>query len=148
MEQDELVLRAVPVSEVRPVRGVVLRPGQSPEQLVWDDDDHPDALHIAAFVNEEVVGIGTILPQGHEDNGTGGWRIRGMATLPSARGKGVGGAVLEHCMSYAQDKGARYIWCNARIAALSLYKRRGFETVGDVFEPPEIGPHYRMVKML
>ena len=146
--QTKLELRAVPVEAVRPVRGMVLRPGQSPEQLVWDDDDHPEALHVGAYLNGELVGIGTILPQGHEDHGEGGWRIRGMATLPSARGEGVGGAVLDHCLAYAKDRGARYFWCNARIAALSLYERRGFATVGDMFEPPEIGPHYRMVKSL
>ncbi len=148
VQQPKLELRAVPVEEVRPLRGIVLRPGQSAEQLIWDDDDHPDALHIAAFFDGEMVGIGTILPQSHEQEGADGWRIRGMATLPVARGTGVGGAVLEHCMAHAEACGARYIWCNARIKALGLYERRGFATVGDVFEPPEIGPHYRMVKFL
>ena len=141
-------LRAVAVESVRPVRGIVLRPGQSPEQLIWDDDDHPDALHVGAYLGGELVGIGTILPQSHPDHGAEGWRIRGMATLPIARGKGVGGDVLDYCLAYAQRRGARYFWCNARVAALSLYQRRGFVTVGDMFEPPEIGPHYRMVKPL
>ena len=105
-------------------------------------------VDFAEIVGGEMVGIGTILPQSHEQEGADGWRIRGMATLPVARGTGVGGAVLEHCMTHAEACGARYIWCNARIKALPLYERRGFATVGDVFEPPEIGPHYRMVKFL
>ncbi|MBG31354.1 MAG: hypothetical protein CMI31_15360 [Opitutae bacterium] len=36
------------------------------------------------------------------------------------------------------------IWCNARLAAIPLYKRLGFEEVGQPFDIPGIGPHLVM----
>ena len=36
------------------------------------------------------------------------------------------------------------IWCNARIKAVPMYARCGFEIVSDIFEIESIGPHYDM----
>ena len=47
-------------------------------------------------------------------------------------------------MQHAIAHGATRVWCNARTPALSLYERAGFVVASDEFEPPGIGPHYRM----
>jgi predicted GNAT family N-acyltransferase len=36
------------------------------------------------------------------------------------------------------------VWCNARTRARTLYERVGFVVASEEFEPPDIGPHYRM----
>ena len=36
------------------------------------------------------------------------------------------------------------VWCNARVAAVNLYRRAGFTPVGPEFDIPLIGPHYYM----
>jgi carboxymethylenebutenolidase len=36
------------------------------------------------------------------------------------------------------------VWCNARTPARTLYERAGFVVASEEFEPPNIGPHYRM----
>jgi GNAT superfamily N-acetyltransferase len=78
------------------------------------------------------------------DGEPGGWRIRGMATAPGARGKGAGAAVLDALLAYALAQGAQRIWCNARTPARSLYERAGLRVVSDEFELPDIGPHLLM----
>jgi len=74
----------------------------------------------------------------------GGWRIRGMATLADWRGLGIGGAVLAALLRHACENEGTIVWCAARPAARSFYERVGFESRGELFEVPVIGPHRQM----
>jgi ribosomal protein S18 acetylase RimI-like enzyme len=150
-----IAVQSVPAAAVRPLRSLVLRPGQPPEALVYDGDEHPDALHAAVPDGARLAGIATIYPEpppaAHrgpipEDAFAEGaaFRLRGMATHPEARQRGLGRALLEACFAHARQRGAGYLWCNARISALGFYQRMGMETVGDEFDIPGIGPHYVM----
>jgi ribosomal protein S18 acetylase RimI-like enzyme len=71
-----------------------------------------------------------------------------MATLPEARGRGLGAALLAACLDHARKQGAALVWCHARTSAVGFYVRAGFEVVGDEFVLPEIGPHFLMWKVL
>jgi len=114
------MIRIAPISipDTRPLRHAVLRPYQS----------------------VELIAVGFVSP----DGGPGAWRVRGMATAPESRGRGAGGAVLAALVEHARANGAGRVWCNARIAARTLYERAGFEVASEEFEIPEIGPHYVM----
>ena len=59
-------------------------------------------------------------------------------------GRGAGSAVLAALIDYAREQGAERIWCNARIAARTLYERAGFVVASEEFEIKGVGPHYRM----
>jgi predicted GNAT family N-acyltransferase len=48
--------------------------------------------------------------------------------------------------AYAAEHGATRLWCNARTPAVGFYERHGWTTVGEEFDVPPIGPHYRMVR--
>jgi ribosomal protein S18 acetylase RimI-like enzyme len=93
------------------------------------------------FSGPELVAVGFIHPDAAE---TGTWRVRGMATLPHARGRGAGTAVLAALLEYAAAHGATSVWCSVRIAATTLYERAGFRVVSDRVDVPEIGPHLVM----
>jgi ribosomal protein S18 acetylase RimI-like enzyme len=67
-----------------------------------------------------------------------------MATRADARGRGFGTAVLQALVQHAIVHGAERVWCNARTPARALYERVGFVVASEEFEPPRIGPHYRM----
>jgi GNAT superfamily N-acetyltransferase len=90
------------------------------------------------------VGVGLIGPEGDP----GWWRVRGMATLPEARGRGAGTAVLNALLDHARSQEAVGVWASVRVPARSLYERAGFVTVSDEFEPPHIGPHVIMSREL
>ncbi|MCH7976219.1 MAG: N-acetyltransferase, partial [Bacteroidetes bacterium] len=49
------MIRAISAAETRPMRSLLLRPGQPPENLVYPGDDHPDAFHGGAFEGERLV---------------------------------------------------------------------------------------------
>jgi GNAT superfamily N-acetyltransferase len=152
---DRLVVRPVAPAAVRPMRSSVLRPGQPPRDLIYDGDDDPLALHVAAYEGAIIRGIATVYPETpppelledipKEAFASGAsFRLRGMATDPEHHGRGIGRKTLQACFEHIRQQGASYIWCNARLAALPFYERLGFIAVGEVFEIEGIGPHYVM----
>ena len=50
-----LEVKRVKAAEVRPLRQAVLRPHQRPEELVYPDDDGPDTLHTAGYLDGYLV---------------------------------------------------------------------------------------------
>jgi GNAT superfamily N-acetyltransferase len=131
-------VRAVPLADTRTLRQQVLRPHQSVHELAADEP--AGAVAFGAFQGDELVAVGLVGPDGEP----GDWRVRGMATRPDARGRGTGTAILGTLVAHAIAHGATRVWCNARTPALTLYERAGFVVASDEFEPPHIGPHYRM----
>ncbi|HET6866436.1 MAG TPA: GNAT family N-acetyltransferase [Solirubrobacteraceae bacterium] len=131
-------LRPVALAETRTLRQEVLRPHQTVEDLAGHEP--PGSVAFGAFQGSELVAVGLVGPDGEP----GHWRVRGMAAAPQVRGRGAGSAVLHALVQHAIAHGARRVWCNARTPALTLYQRAGFVVASDEFEPPGIGPHYRM----
>jgi ribosomal protein S18 acetylase RimI-like enzyme len=131
-------VRNVSIERTRPLRQAVLRPHETVAEL--GANEPADAFAIGAFDGDELVSVGFACC----DGGPGDWRIRGMATTPSARGRGAGTAVLEALLQHARAQGAQRIWCNARTPARSLYERAGMRVASEEFELPMIGPHYLM----
>jgi len=131
------------------MRRSVLRRGQAPEELVYPGDDLPDSRHLAILSAGEIVGIASVMRDGHPSGPRpGDWRVRGMAVAESHRGRGMGAALLGACEAHVRGRGGSRRWCNARIAARNLYLDAGMEIEGDQFEIPGIGPHLLMSKKL
>lgn len=133
-----LLVRPVTIERTRPLRQAVLRPHQRVAELAQDEP--AGAFAVAAFDSDELVGVGLVAPDGEPD----GWRIRGMATAPHARGRGAGTAVLDTLLAHARERGARRVWCNARTPAVSFYERVGLRVSSEEFELPKIGAHVVM----
>ena len=76
------------------------------------------------------------------------WRLRGMASEPAVRGRGLGGRVLEFGIEElarrlaAKGQASATLWCNGRTRAQAFYQRHGFAPIGALFETPGTGPHY------
>jgi len=131
-------LAPITLEQTRALRQSVLRPHESLAELAAHEP--PGAFAVGAFAAGELVAVGFVAPDGEP----GGWRVRGMATVPQARGQGAGGAILSELLGHALARGATRIWCNARTPARSLYERAGMRAVSDEFELPVIGPHFVM----
>jgi GNAT superfamily N-acetyltransferase len=63
-----------------------------------------------------------------------------MAVNTHHQGTGIGRAILSEVCRHAETKFAP-LWCNARLHAIPFYERNGWETEGDVFHVPDVGPH-------
>lgn len=136
-------IRPISAAETRPLRHLVLRPHQRPEDLVFAGDDHALSLHAGAFYQGELIGIASVSP---EDcvaaPGRPGWRLRGMAALPTFQRRGYGAALIAFCVAHIIRHGGEVLWCNGRTSAMSFYNALGFVAYGEEFETPGTGPHY------
>ncbi len=146
------MIEVIEISAIQtfPLRAAVLRAGIPLQAVSFGDEDAPTSRHFGAFVEGELVGAGYISPNSEPDDvdaaGTvaGGWQLRGMSVADEFRGHGIGSAVLLRCIAAAREENAPVLWCNARVRAVSLYRRAGFAVVGEIFEIAGIGPHLRM----
>jgi GNAT superfamily N-acetyltransferase len=138
----EVQVEQVPPGMTAALRRRVLRPHQTVAQLIAETT--PGTIAFAAFSGGAVVGSALLSEEPLPDLDRAGWRLRGMATAPEVQGNGVGGAVLDAAIDYVRTAGGNVLWCNARTPARRFYERHGFQTIGDPWTDPAIGPHIRM----
>jgi len=101
-------------------------------------------LHLAAIADNRVVGCASYVQNEYE--GAPAYQLRGMATDPDWRGRGVGQSVLEYAELLLRDDPIRVRWCNARVVALGFYLKQGWQVVSPEFDIPTAGPHHRMMR--
>jgi ribosomal protein S18 acetylase RimI-like enzyme len=140
-------IRIVDGLATRELRRAVLRPSW-PVGSAMHGDDNPDAVHLAAFDDDDrVVGSVLVLPNPYplRPDVAGAWQLRGMATVPDLQGQGIGGQLVDAAREQIRQRGGRIVWCDARTSAVAFYIRNGFEVEGEEFLHAESGiPHYRM----
>jgi predicted GNAT family N-acyltransferase len=124
------------------LRSTVLRNNIPEQECVFDTDDI--GFHLGAFVDDELVSVATFFPEDYPDLGSGGYRLRGMATALVFSRQGYGARLIAFAMLELQKKGASYLWCNARKSAVDFYKKLNFQIISEEFEVPGIGPHFNM----
>jgi len=135
----------VTADEVRPLRHCVLRPEQPFGSTAYPGDDLADSVHLGAFDADRLVGIASVYREARPGR-PGGWRLRGMAIAPEARGRGYGMALVSASLEHVAASGPGELWCNARLSAIGFYRRAGFEVAGEEFNVPGIGPHVVMTR--
>lgn len=140
------MIRRVDAATVRPLRHAVLRPGQPLSEVTYPADEV--GAHFAAYDGDRLLGVASVFAEDYPDTGEPGWRLRGMAVDPAARGRGIGAALLAATIEYAAAAGGRLYWCNARTPVLGFYARQGLSVAGAEFEIPGGGPHHRMRRPL
>ncbi len=142
-----MIVRVARLDEILPLRHAVLRPGRPPATARFDGDGEPTTVHVAAFDGGEVVGCATLMRRPLDDADAA--QLRGMATAPTHRGRGVGSAVLRLAERIvAVEWRVRLAWCNARIESVGFYERAGWRVVSAEFLVPDVGPHVRMTRTL
>ena len=105
-----------------------------PIEEEWDDMDAVCVHAIVYDPDDEVVGTGRLLPDGH---------IGRMAVRKPARGAGVGAAILKQLMAEAKLRGHKDVVLSAQMHAETFYARFGFVREGDEFVEAGI-PHIQM----
>lgn len=142
-------INKINAADTRILRQLILRPHQSADELVYEDDDHADTVHFGAYDHDELCGIASLYKhklKGIDENES--WRLRGMATSERCRGKGVGVLLMDKCIKHIKYHNGKLFWCNARTTAEGFYEKFGLKRYGDVFTPEGLGEHVVMIKYL
>jgi GNAT superfamily N-acetyltransferase len=131
------------------LRRQVLRPHETDAEVAAAMT-HPRLLAVGVPDGDRLLACALAQPEPCPDPVGGGspWRLRGMATDPDHRGRGLGASVLARLLDEVAARGADVVWCNARTPAVGLYARAGFVVVGEPWEDPVVGPHVRMAVSL
>lgn len=76
-------------------------------------------------------------------------QVRQMGTLPEFQGKGFAAKILSALEEAAkQNWNASTGWLQARLAAITFYKKCGWTAYGDVYDVNKVGDHRSMWKKL
>jgi predicted GNAT family N-acyltransferase len=131
-------VRLISTAETIPLRHEILLPNGPVECLYFDGDNLETTRHFGGYCGDRLLAVGSVFLT------PSGFQLRGMATAHSARGMGLGTAILRAAVSHARERAASLLWCNARAEAVGFYRRFGFEVIGERFEIPGVGPHFKM----
>ena len=139
-----ITIEQVDAAATYQLRAQELRQGR-PVEIV--EDDAPYTLHLAARVDGgEIVGVVRLHPRDCPwREGEGSWQLRGMATDPRVRGLGAGRALVAEGLARVAARGAQFVWCDARGAAVGFYQRLGFTPVTEEYDLRPVGPHRGML---
>ena len=117
-------------------RTVFIEEQRVPEALEWDGLD-ATAIHVLAWADDQPVGCGRMLPDGH---------IGRMAVCNPYRGKGIGAQLLTALIDQATGRHTQ-VFLDAQVSAIGFYERFGFYAHGPVFMDAGI-PHRHMTRTL
>jgi GNAT superfamily N-acetyltransferase len=135
----------------RALRNTVLRPGMDVEAVHWPDIESDAAVTFAVLGDDDApLTTVTVIPAPcpWRPAVAPSWQLRGMATVETARGRGVGRIAVDAAIAHVRSTGAALLWCNARDVALSFYERAGFVVEGDGFVNDHGIPHHPMALAL
>ena len=108
---------------------------QVPPEIEYDDYED-SSTHILARLDGVPVGTARWRKTVH------GQKLERFAVLKSARGKGVGEALVKFVLNQIEDSDSAYL--NSQVSAIPFYARQGFEATGGIFYEAGI-PHRKMV---
>jgi GNAT superfamily N-acetyltransferase len=126
---DVSIRRARNVSDLTPWTDVFMPVFSRPpaERAIWRDayerfgfDDDAAWTHFIAFLGEEPVATTTLLVDGAVAG------VYHVATLPVARGRGIGAAVTRAAMRFARERGATRAALQSSDSGFRVYQSLGF----------------------
>ncbi|MDO6760318.1 GNAT family N-acetyltransferase [Tamlana sp. 2_MG-2023] len=149
MNQTDFHIKQITAQESYLVRQPVLRPGLPITSCVFDGDDLSTTIHLGLYNNNNIIGVCSFFKNDHAElSRSKQYQLRGMAVLENFQGKGIGYQILSFGERLMKEKNIKTIWCNAREIALPFYRKCGYQSFGEAFNIPNIGPHYSMFKTL
>lgn len=118
-----------------------------PDLSVSDADDARSIIVLGSLVGPRgerwPVSTGRLTPPVLvSDPGLIAW----VATVPEARGRGVGAAVMRFLLAAADRSGTREVALAAQYPAEDFYERLGFIQAGPIYDVRGI-PHRRMIRL-
>ena len=130
------------------VRHPILRKGKPLESCQFENDDHPDSIHLCAKKEDIIIGVLSALPNNCADFLLKkSYQLRGIAINYEFQRKGIGSLLVQKVEQQIRlNKSIEYIWLNARVNSKNFYLNLGYIPLGKVFKLKDIGMHQRYIK--
>ncbi|WP_281545832.1 GNAT family N-acetyltransferase [Grimontia sp. SpTr1] len=114
--------------------------------LPWEvlfDADEENSLHLAAVCDGELLAYGRLTKR---DDST--MQISQMVVSPDHQRKGLGESILSRLVAHAKKHLTKNIILSARLHAMPLYEKLGFNKMGDVYTSPKTGIKHIKMKLV
>lgn len=118
-------IKEVSLEQVWQMRREVMYPSFSIEQVKLEND--AAGLHLGLYDADMLASVVSLFIEDQS------MQFRKFATQTALQGKGYGSQLLQHVMQLAETKQCTSIWCNARTAAVGLYKKFGMQPSGNTW---------------
>ena len=130
------------------VRHPVLRKGKPVESCRFENDDHPESIHLCAKKKDVIIGVLSALPNNCPDFPLKkSYQLRGIAINHKFQRMGIGSLLVQKVEQQIRlNKSIEYIWLNARVNTKNFYLNLQYLPVGKVFNIIDIGMHQRYIK--
>lgn len=144
----EIAIKMITAAETYDVRHPVLRKNRPLSSCGMEGDDNSSTIHWGAYSENALVGVVSLFSTPDHFKTKICKQVRGMAVLPSYRGKGIGKQLLKNLEDFAQKNRTNYLWMNAREKSIAFYQHLGYLKKGEMFEIEPIGTHRYLYKLL
>ena len=130
------------------VRHPVLRKGKPVESCRFENDDHPESIHLCAKKKDIIIGVLSALPNNCPDFPLKkSYQLRGIAINNKFQRMGIGSLLVQKVEQQIRlNKSIEYIWLNARVNTKNFYLNLEYLPVGKIFNIIDIGMHQRYIK--
>lgn len=143
-----MLIKEVRLEEIIPLRHKILRTGKPISTCYFEEDKRKGTFHLGAFALNNLVGIATFTPHISTNDELINYQLRGMAVEKNQQGNGIGKEIILQAITVLREQKVKLLWCNAREDAKIFYQKMGFKVIGDSYEIPSVGIHYKMQKPL
>ena len=130
------------------VRHPVLRKGKPVESCRFENDDHPESIHLCAKKKDIIIGVLSALPNNCPDFPLKkSYQLRGIAINHRFQRMGIGSLLVQKVEQQIRlNKSIEYIWLDARVNTKNFYLNLEYLPVGKIFNIIDIGMHQRYIK--
>ena len=132
------------------MRQEVLRPGRHLKECFFEGDLEKETLHLGYFDGDKLAAVATYVQRKNSQfKASNQYQLRGMAVLPSHRGRKLGEKLLLKGENLLKEINPNILlWFNARESAVGFYQKYGYKTTGPTFMIPNVCMHIVMFKNL
>lgn len=137
-------------SELLLLRRNVMRPNmESFEDVIYDKDDHPSAIHLGVENDGKIIACVSAYQENNPDLSQQiQFRIRALCVDENYRLQGIARMLFNKIIEEVTNKGAQAIWFTARTHLTKFYNSFGFKEYGEEFLVPNSCMHIKMYKSL
>jgi len=115
-------IRRLEVHDILPLRNKILRPKEIVTDYEFEGDHDESTLHLGVYIDGTLSSVATFTFEEHSQlKGKVPVRLRGMATLPKHRKKGLSKSLIETALPVVKQNQCDILWCEAREKAAGFY---------------------------
>ena len=146
----DIQIKEILAKQTYELRHPLLRKGQPYDSCQLENDNHPQSIHLGAYISSQLVGILSAIPNCCPDyNDQIAFQLRAMAVHPEFQRRKIASQLIQNIVRRLKgDSKVENIWLNARVNANPLYLNNGFQAIGTPFEIKPIGVHQRFIKWI